>query len=380
MSELSREAVLDALRRVQHPGRGRDVVALGMVSGVVVKGGHAGFALEVDPAEAAALEPLRRACEAAVKALPGVLSCSAVLTAERAPGGGPAAPPPPPALGGARDRPAAQKPLVPGVAAIIAVASGKGGVGKSTTAVNLALGLVGIGQRVGVLDADIYGPSTPRLLGVSGRVHSPDGKRLRPMEAYGAKVMSMGFMVDEDAPMIWRGPMVQSALQQMLGEVDWGELDVLVVDMPPGTGDAQLTMAQKVPLAGAVIVSTPQDIALLDARKAINMFRKVDVPILGVVENMSYYCCPSCGHRAEIFAHGGARACAERYGVDFLAEIPLDIRIRETSDGGRPIVVSDPANPVAEAYRQLAMTVRDKLRAAREGGTGGRAFPRIVYE
>jgi ATP-binding protein involved in chromosome partitioning len=209
-------------------------------------------------------------------------------------------------------------------------------------------------------------------------VGAAQGQRIHPMESYGVKVMSMGFLVDEDAPMIWRGPMVQSALQQMLGDVEWGELDVLVVDMPPGTGDAQLTMAQKVPLAGAVIVSTPQDIALLDARKAINMFRKVDVPILGVVENMSYYCCPNCGHRAEIFAHGGARACAERYGVDFLAEIPLDIEVRETSDAGRPIVVSDPRSALAESYRQLALTVRDKLGAAR--GASARPFPRIVYQ
>jgi ATP-binding protein involved in chromosome partitioning len=376
---VTTEAVLDALRRVPHPRRGGDVVGLGMVSGVVVKGGNVGFALEVDPAEARELEPLRRACEAAVKALPGVLSCAAVLTAERAPGGGarpqPSPAGPPPAFGA---KPQAQQPLVPGVKAIIAVASGKGGVGKSTTAANLALGLAAIGERVGVLDADIYGPSMPRLLGITGRPLAPDGKRIRPMEAYGVKAMSMGFLVDEDAPMIWRGPMVQSALQQMLGDVEWGELDVLVVDMPPGTGDAQLTMAQRVPLAGAVIVSTPQDIALLDARKAINMFRKVDVPVLGIVENMSYYCCPNCGHRAEIFAHGGARATAERFGIDFLAEIPLAIGVRETSDAGRPIVVSAPQDPLAEAYRGLALTVRDKLRA--QQGGNARAFPRIVYE
>jgi ATP-binding protein involved in chromosome partitioning len=375
MNEPSREQVLEALRRIRHPRRDGDVVSLGMISGVVVKGGNVGFAIEVEPSEAQALEPLRKACEQAVRAVPGVLSCTAVLTAERAPGGrGPAGPAP--TLGSQR-QPAAQAPLVPGVKAIIAVASGKGGVGKSTTAVNLAMGLAAIGQRVGLLDADIYGPSLPRMAGISGRPASPDGKKLRPMESYGVKVMSMGFMVDEDAPMIWRGPMVQSALQQMLGDVLWGELDVLVVDMPPGTGDAQLTMAQRVPLAGAVIVSTPQDIALLDARKAINMFRKVDVPVLGIVENMSYFCCPNCGHRAEIFAHGGARACAAQYGVDFLAEIPLELAVRETSDAGRPIVVSEPRSPVAEAYRQLAMTVRDKL-TAQQGGAA-RRFPRIVY-
>lgn len=374
MNELTREQILEALRQVRHPSRGADVVSLGMVSGVTIKGGNIGFVIEADPREAAGLEPLRRACEQAVRALPGVLSCTAVLTAERTPGGRAQAGPPP-TLGG-QPRQAAP-PLVPGVKAIIAVASGKGGVGKSTTAVNLAVGLAAAGLRVGLLDADIYGPSLPRMAGITGRPTTTDGRKLRPMESYGVKVMSMGFLVDEDAPMIWRGPMVQSALQQMLGDVEWGELDVLVVDMPPGTGDAQLTMAQRVPLAGAVIVSTPQDIALLDARKAINMFRKVDVPVLGVVENMSYFCCPNCGHRSEIFAHGGARACAAQYGVDFLAEIPLELAVRATADAGRPIVVSDPTAPAAEAYRQLALTVRDKL-AAREGGPV-RRFPRIVY-
>ena len=271
-----------------------------MVSGVVIRDGNVGFALEIDPSEADAKEPLRAACEHAVLALPGVTSVTAVLTAERAARRAGAA---------AQRRRARRAPRgpapqghdsrggLPGIAAIIAVASGKGGVGKSTTSVNLALALATLGQRVGLLDADIYGPSQPRMLGITGKPRSPDGKKLLPMENYGVRVMSMGFLVDEDAPMIWRGPMVQSAMQQMLGDVAWGELDVLVVDMPPGTGDAQLTMAQRVPLAGAVIVSTPQDIALLDARKALNMFRKVDVPVLGIVENMSYFLCPSCGHR-----------------------------------------------------------------------------------
>jgi ATP-binding protein involved in chromosome partitioning len=374
MNELTGERVLAALRRVRHPHRGDDVVSLGMISGVVVKNGNVGFAIEVHPAEAKVLEPMRKSCEQAVREIPGVLSCTAVLTAERAPGGRPGAGPPPTL--GASQRPAPPT-LVPGVKAIIAVASGKGGVGKSTTAVNLAMGLAAIGQQVGLLDADIYGPSVPRMSGITGRPTASEGQKLRPMEAYGVKVMSMGFLVDEDAPMIWRGPMVQSALQQMLGDVLWGDLDILVVDMPPGTGDAQLTMAQKVPLAGAVIVSTPQDIALLDARKAINMFRKVDVPVLGIVENMSYFCCPNCGHRSEIFAHGGARACAAQYGVDFLAEIPLDVEIRTTSDGGRPIVVTEPQHLLADAYRELAMTVRDKIAVTR-GGTA-RQFPRIVY-
>lgn len=372
MSTLTREQVLDALRAVRHPKRGADVVSLGMITGVVIKGSNVGLSIEIEPGEAQALEPLRRACESAVKALPGVTSVTAVLTAERAPAGQAG---PPPSLPGENRAPA--KPLVPGVRAIVAVASGKGGVGKSTTAVNLAMGLAALGRGVGLLDADIYGPSLPRMTGAVGRPSSPDGRKLRPMEAYGVRVMSMGFLVEEDAPMIWRGPMVQSAIQQMLGDVEWGELDVLVVDLPPGTGDAQLTMAQRVPLSGAVIVSTPQDIALLDARKAINMFRKVDVPILGIVENMSYYCCPKCGHRAEIFAHGGARECAKRYGVDFLAEIPLDPEIRELSDAGRPIVLARPESPQAQAYLQLARSVADKL--AELAGGKARRFPRIVW-
>jgi ATP-binding protein involved in chromosome partitioning len=266
--------------------------------------------------------------------------------------------------------------MVPGVKAIVAVASGKGGVGKSTTATNLSLALSRLGLTVGMLDADIYGPSQPRMMGISGRPTSPDGKTLRPMENYGVKTMSMGFLVAEDTPMIWRGPMVQSALQQMLRDVEWGELDVLIVDMPPGTGDAQLTMAQQVPLAGAVIVSTPQDIALLDARKGLNMFRKVDVPVFGIVENMSTFVCPSCGEESHIFGHGGARREAEKLGMDFLGEVPLDIAIRETSDEGRPLVVSQPDSAQAQAYLRIAETLRDKL-AAR---TGARQAPRIVMQ
>ena len=256
------------------------------------------------------------------------------------------------------------KPALPGIRAVVAVASGKGGVGKSTTSVNLALALARLGQRVGLLDADIYGPSQPRMLGIAGRPRSADGKKLLPMENYGVRVMSMGFLVDEDAPMIWRGPMVQSAIQQMLGDVEWGELDFLVVDLPPGTGDAQLTMAQRVPLAGAVIVSTPQDIALLDARKALNMFRKVDVPVLGIIENMSYFVCPHCGGRAEIFSHGGARRTAEKFGVDFLGEIPLDLMIREETDAGRPPVSRTPTARRPRAYLKVAEAVLAKL-----GGT-----------
>jgi ATP-binding protein involved in chromosome partitioning len=380
MAQVSKDQVLAALARIEDPAQGRDVVALGMVSGVVVRDGNVGFALEVDPNEAAAKEPLRAACEAAVLALPGVLSVTAVLTAERAAGGAPREGTQAPRGGAPRSQPPQghdSRGGLPGIAAIVAVASGKGGVGKSTTSVNLALALAALGQRVGLLDADIYGPSQPRMLGITGKPRSPDGKKLLPMENYGVRVMSMGFLVDEDAPMIWRGPMVQSALQQMLGDVAWGELDVLVVDLPPGTGDAQLTMAQRVPLAGAVIVSTPQDIALLDARKALNMFRKVDVPVFGIVENMSYFLCPSCGHRAEIFSHGGARATAERYGVDFLGEIPLDLVIREDTDAGRPPVVSQPDGPQAAAYMEVARKVIGKLAPAE---AAARPFPKIVFE
>lgn len=376
MRAPGREEILAQLERIIHPRHGRSVVQLGMVSGIVVRGSNVGFALEVDPAEAEQLEPLRKTCEEAVRALPGVTSCTVVLTAERRPSSAaPQAGPSPLSVRPQQQR--EMRPLVPGVRAIVAVASGKGGVGKSTTAVNLAYGLRTLGWRVGLLDADIYGPSVPRMAGATGRPSSPDGRRLRPLESFGVKCMSMGFLVDEDAPMIWRGPMVQSALQQMLADVDWGELDVMVVDLPPGTGDAQLTMAQRVPLTGAVIVSTPQDIALLDARKAINMFRKVDVPIFGIVENMSYFCCPNCGHRTEIFAHGGARECAQRYGVDFLAEIPLDPVIRERSDAGRPIVIADPESPQARAYLDLARSVRDRVEA--QLGQPTRRPPEILW-
>ncbi|MGF6230430.1 ATP-binding protein involved in chromosome partitioning [Inquilinus ginsengisoli] len=373
---VTEAAVREALGKVQDDERGGDLVGLGMISGLTLRDGHVLFSIEVDPQRGPALEPLRQAAEKAVAAIPGVLSVTAVLTAHR--GSGAAAPAAPQ---GAQARPAApggaqsRKLPVTGVGSIIAVASGKGGVGKSTTAVNLALGLAALGLKVGLLDADIYGPSMPRMTGITGKPNSPDGKSLDPKENYGLKVMSIGFLIDEETPMIWRGPMVQSALSQMLRDVNWGTLDVMVVDMPPGTGDAQLTMAQQVPLAGAVIVSTPQDIALLDARKGLNMFRKVDVPVLGIIENMSYFCCPNCGHRTDIFSHGGARAEAEKLGCDFLGEIPLDIAIRETSDSGHPIVVSAPDSPHAEAYRGIAARVWAKLRSG-----AGPVAPRIVIE
>ncbi|MGQ0665312.1 MAG: iron-sulfur cluster carrier protein ApbC [Pseudomonadota bacterium] len=369
------DKVLDALRRVLDPDRRQDIVGLNMVHGVVVKDGHVGFSIEVDPRRGPALEPLRKAAEKAVEALPGVLSVTAVLTAQKAPGS--AQPPRQPGAGpaGGPADPGGKK-LVPGVKAMVAVASGKGGVGKSTTASNLALGLAARGLKVGMLDADIYGPSQPRMMGISGRPHSPDGRTLVPLQNYGVKCMSMGLLVAEDTPMIWRGPMVMGALEQMLRDVAWGELDIMIIDMPPGTGDAQLTISQRVPLAGVVIVSTPQDIALLDARKGINMFRKVDVPVLGIVENMSYHLCAKCGHREEIFSHGGARREAEKLGAEFLGELPLDIAIRETSDGGRPIVVSRPESEPAKAYRRIADRIWEKV----EAGLMARPAPKIVIQ
>jgi ATP-binding protein involved in chromosome partitioning len=379
---VTEKEVLDALAAVRDPDKGGDVVSLGMISGAVVREGNVGFAIEVEPERGPRLEPLRKAAEAAVEALPGVVSVTAVLTAEARPPGGRSQAP---ARGGpghghpAQAAAAAGKPaLAPGVRAIVAVASGKGGVGKSTVAANLALAMKANGHSVGVLDADIYGPSMPRMLGISGRPSaSPDGKILKPMENFGIKCMSIGFLVPEETPMIWRGPMVMSALQQMLRDVSWGELDIMIVDMPPGTGDAQLTMAQQVALAGAVIVSTPQDIALIDARKGLAMFQKVDVPVLGIIENMSYFLCPHCGERSDIFSHGGARREAERLGTEFLGEVPLDMAIRETSDDGRPITASQPDSPYAQTFRAIAARVWDKVSgdapARREG-------PRIVVE
>ena len=375
------------LAAIPAPDGGGDIIGRGMVSGLVVRDGHVGFAIEVDPAKGPALEPLRRQAEKLVESMPGVLSVTAVLTAHK--GGAPqatGAPAPQPRGGHAHahgkpapgQAPGGAKLQVPGVKHIVAVASGKGGVGKSTTAVNLALGLASLGLRVGLLDADIYGPSIPRMLGIRGRPQSPDGTKLLPLENHGIVCMSIGFLVPEDTPTIWRGPMVMSAITQMLRDVEWGVLDVMVVDLPPGTGDAQLTMSQNVPLSGAVIVSTPQDIALLDARKGLNMFRKVDVPVFGIVENMSYFVCPHCGERSEIFSHGGARAEAEKLGTDFLGEVPLHIAIRETSDAGTPITVSAPEGEHAKIYKEIAARVWQKIEQG--AGTSAARAPRIVIQ
>lgn len=374
MPQVTDQQVLEALAQVRDPDRGADVVSLGMVNGLRIQDGHVMFALEVAPERGPQLEPLRREAEAAVHKLPGVLTARAVLTAERKPPAGGAA--------GAGQRAGAAAPvgpdLLPGVKAIVAVASGKGGVGKSTTAVNLALALARLGRRTGLLDADVYGPSIRRMLGIVGNPASSDGVKLDPMQKYGIQAMSMAFLVEEETPIVWRGPMVQSALEQMMRDVNWGTLDVLIVDMPPGTGDTQLTMAQRVPLAGAVIVSTPQDIALIDARKGLNMFRKVDVPVLGIIENMSYFTCPKCGHRTDIFGHGGAKTEAERLGLDFLGAIPLDIAIRETSDGGTPIVAADPDGVHAQAYLKIATRVWEQVEAVLDQRAV--TAPRIVLQ
>ncbi len=379
---VTRDDVLSALGKVAAPD-GAPLPKAGVLSEIVASDGKVFFSISVDAAVVQAWEPVRKRAEDAVKAIPGVQSAMVALTAERKGGAAAPAARAPAAPGGAgraghtHGHGQAQGPSgVPGVTSIIAVASGKGGVGKSTTAVNLALGLRDLGMKVGILDADIYGPSMPKLLAIREKPQTIGGTRLKPIERHGLAVMSIGFLIEEETPMIWRGPMVMSALTQMLREVEWGTLDVMVVDMPPGTGDAQLTMAQQVPLKGAVIVSTPQDLALIDARRGIAMFKRVNVPVLGIVENMSTFICPNCGTRHDIFGHGGARREAERLGVPFLGEVPLEMSIRETSDAGLPIVATQPDSPHAAAYRAIAANVRDQL------GSGGpaKAAPKIVIE
>jgi ATP-binding protein involved in chromosome partitioning len=379
---LSKDKVLEQLRRVKGPDLEGNIVDLGLVSEILLKDGRVSFSITVPAARAQELEPMRQAAEKMVRELPGVTGVMAVLTAEKAAGGngsaqrgGGRAPESArvqqaratarasqgPAQAGAAPADGRRTVAPAGIKTMIAVASGKGGVGKSTTAVNLALGLQAIGLEAGILDADIYGPSQPRLLGLTGRPQVAHGNILKPMQAYGLKAMSMGFLVDEGTPIIWRGPMVVSALTQMLRDVDWGELDVLVIDMPPGTGDVQLTMAQQVPLSGAIIVSTPQDLALIDARKGLNMFRKVDVPVLGIVENMSYFLCPKCGERSDIFGHDGAKREAEKLGIPFLGGVPLHMDIRATSDEGRPIVASRPDSREAQVYKEIAARAWEEL-------------------
>jgi ATP-binding protein involved in chromosome partitioning len=413
---VSKDKILEQLKRVKGPNLDGNIVDLGLVSEILIKDGRVYFSITVPAHKAADLEPLREAAQKVASGVEGVVAATAVLTAEAGMGSGPpkpapmlpaatiangstsaapsspaarehprvqavraaggagdgagarAATPPPamPPAGAAPAMRAAQ--TIPGIKHIIAVASGKGGVGKSTITVNLALGLQAIGLKAGILDADIYGPSQPRLLGLSGAPQLNEGKKLIPHQAHGIKAMSMGFMVEEETPIVWRGPMVVQALNQMLRDVQWGDLDVLLIDMPPGTGDVQLTMAQQAPIAGAVIVSTPQDLALIDARKGLAMFRKVNVPVLGIVENMSYFMCPKCGERSDIFGHGGARADAERLKVPFLGEVPLHMDIRSNSDAGTPVTIKDPQGPHAAIFRDLATSVWAELQSSQGKG------------
>lgn len=387
MTGASSTAVSDALRTIIDPDKGKDIVTAGMVSGLSVEGGAVKFAIEVDPARGAALEPLRQAAEAAVKKVEGVETVMAMLTAHSnqpsTPSAGPSAGPKgaPPDLGTRAkpgDKPLRAPPAAPnggkveGVARIIAVGSGKGGVGKSTVSANLAVSLAMEGWKVGLLDADVYGPSQPRMLGISGKPASPDGTNIEPLRGFGVKCMSMGFLTGEAESVIWRGPMLMSAITQMIYQVSWAPLDFLIIDLPPGTGDVQLTLSQKTNLTGAVIVSTPQDVALLDARKAIDMFQKIDIPVLGMIENMSTYCCPSCGHEAQIFGHGGAEAEATKIGAPFLGRVPLNLDIRITSDNGTPIVAARPESPEAQRFREMARQLAAGIGAGTPGQT---AYP-----
>lgn len=367
---LTQADIEKALNAVLHPVKGQSLMALKMISGIVLKKQEKDtivtFVVDMREGDEALMERLREGSEKAVKSIKGVSAARAIFTSSN------------------HHAPAAAKPHAKAhgrpqmetkhLGKIIAVLSGKGGVGKSTTAANLACALAQKGLRVGLLDADVYGPSVPRLFGLTSKPETKDNK-LIPLEKYGLKIMSIGFMVEEETPVIWRGAMVQTALKQMLNDVNWGELDALVIDMPPGTGDAQLTLAQNVPMAGAVIVSTPQDLALIDARKAIAMFRRVEIPILGLIENMSSFICPACGTQSDIFGHGGARHEAERIGEPFLGEIPLTMRLRETSDAGTPITAIEPDDTISQCYKSVADKVWQTLQ-----GNVQRAAPTITVE
>lgn len=350
---VTEDDVLKTLSALSISGTTHNLIATGLISGVVVKNGHISFSLEVDRNNLEESEPIKQAAEEALRAIPGVLSATAMLTAHKpAQNKAPQAQSPqePQAIGA---QSSAETRVYQPAKHVIAVASGKGGVGKSTTAINLALALQQLGQKVAILDADIYGPSLPKLLGTKERPIAENNK-LIPIKAHGLTAMSIGFLVDEDAPTIWRGPMVMSAIEQMLRDVEWGDPDILIIDMPPGTGDAQLTLSQRASLAGAVIVSTPQDLALIDARKGLNMFRKVHVPVLGIIENMSYFICPNCQSSHDIFSRGGAEKEARELGIPFLGAVPLEMEIRSGADAGKPVVATDPESAFSAPYIKIA--------------------------
>ncbi len=344
----TREQVLEALKGVKDPVSGGDIVSVGLVRALTVENGAVRFVLEIDGKHANVMEGARASAETLVKGMDGITSVSAMMTAHSQ-----KAPPDLKGTGGAKSAPKGPE-RVPGVDHIVLIASGKGGVGKSTVAANLATALAAEGRRVGLLDADIYGPSQPRMLGVSGRPDSPDGKIILPLRNHGVTMMSMGLMMPEDQAVVWRGPMLMGALQQMLGQVQWGALDILIIDLPPGTGDVQLTLGQKYVVDGAIIVSTPQDVALMDARRAIAMFEKMETPVIGMIENMSTHVCSECGHEEHLFGHGGVAAEAAKLGVPLLAEVPLHLDIRLAADAGAPIVVSAPESAQAAPYRTVA--------------------------
>ena len=358
---ITEQQVQAALKELIDPNTGKDYITGKEAKNIKVDGGNVSLDVLLGYPAKTQVEPIRKAVVAKLKTIPGIGNVTANVTIK--------------IVSHAVQR---GVKLIPGVKNIIAVASGKGGVGKSTTAVNLALALAAEGASVGMLDADIYGPSQPTMLGITGRPESKDGKRLEPMQGHGIQAMSIGFLIDVETPMVWRGPMVTQALEQLLNETNWHEIDYLVVDLPPGTGDIQLTLAQRVPVTGAVIVTTPQDIALMDARKGLKMFEKVNIPILGVVENMSLHICSKCGHEENIFGSGGGDRMSKDYGIDLLGSLPLDIAIREQADSGKPTVVADPDGRVAEIYRQIARRVAVKIAEKQQDHSA--AFPKIVVQ